>query len=173
MTTSNQSSNAVNIEANSSQSIGTHDNSTPSVSSAESNGDGDQGFDFSLIRKYPRSNRKVTLEIRKYSILAEDASGDATQSVHISPHGIEFHALKDYPEGTLLKIHVNLPDYWNRKQRFVEYRRIDAPGNFKVLAKVVKSEDIGKRGKKKLVTVQTVNMDDVDEQVLKAFLQDG
>jgi hypothetical protein len=32
---------------------------------------------------------------------------------------------------------------------------------------------VGKRGKKKLVLVQTVNMDVVDEQVLKSYLQDG
>jgi hypothetical protein len=57
--------------------------------------------------------------------------------------------------------------------RFVEYRRVDTPETFKVLAKVVRTEEIGKRGKKKLVVVQTVNMDDVDEQVLKNFLQEG
>jgi len=132
-----------------------------------------KGFDFNLIRKYPRSNRKVGLAVAPYSISTGENAADSTQSIHISPHGMEFQAQKDYPEGTLLKIQVALPDYWSRKQRFVEYRRIDTPGNFKVLAKVVRTEDVGKRGKKKLVTVQMVNMDEVDEQVLKAFLQDG
>ena len=32
---------------------------------------------------------------------------------------------------------------------------------------------MGKRGKKKLVLVQTVNIDEIDEQVLKTYLQDG
>jgi hypothetical protein len=132
-----------------------------------------KGFDFNLIRKYPRSNRKVGLAIAPYSILSSEGNSDSTQSIHISPHGMEFQAQKDYPEGTLLKIQVALPDYWTRKQRFVDYQRIDTPGDFKVLAKVVKTEDLGKRGKKKLVTVQMVNMDEVDEQVLKSFLQDG
>ena len=95
------------------------------------------------------------------------------QSLFISPFGLEFQASRDYVAGTLLKIHVTLPDYWNRKQKFVDYQRIDQPNTFKILAKVVRTEDVGKRGKKKLVVVQTVNMDEVDEKVLKTYLQEG
>lgn len=132
------------------------------------------GFDEDLIKKYPRSNRKIALDVMPYGLASLDAAVEAkAQSVHISPHGIEFQASKDYAQGTLLKIHVALPDYWNRKQRFVEYRRVDTPETFKILAKVVRTEDVGKRGKKKMVIVQVVNMDDVDEQVLKSFLQEG
>ncbi len=130
------------------------------------------GFDEDLIKKYPRSNRKITLDVRPYGLLAKTDEEQKAQTVFISPHGLEFQTTRDYPQGTLLKIHVALPDYWNRKQRFVDYRRIDTPDTFKLLAKVVRSEDIGKRGKKKIVIVQTVNMDEIDEQVLKAFLQD-
>lgn len=131
------------------------------------------GFNEDLIKKYPRSNRKVTLDVAPYGLVSGDPADAKAQSVHISPHGIEFQASKDYAQGTLLKIHVSLPDYWNRKQRFVDYRRVDTPDTFKILAKVVRTEDVGKRGKRKLVVVQTVNMDEIDEQVLKSFLQDG
>jgi hypothetical protein len=131
------------------------------------------GFDEDLIKKYPRSNRKVQVDVMPYGLAAGAAPDNKALTVHISPHGIEFQGTRDYPQGTLLKIHVSLPDYWNRKQRFVEYRRVDTPETFKILAKVVRTEDVGKRGKKKLVVVQTVNMDEVDEQVLKSYLQDG
>lgn len=130
------------------------------------------GFNEDLITKYPRANRKITVEIKPYSLVSGDGEQKG-QTLYISPHGLEFHATKDYPQGALLKIHVALPDYWQRKQRFVEYRRIDTPDTFKILAKVVRTEEVGKRGKKKLVIVQTVNMDEVDEQVLKSYLQDG
>jgi hypothetical protein len=130
------------------------------------------GFDEDLIKKYPRSNRKVQVEVMPYGLAGPGDDGRA-QTIHISPHGLEFQGTKDYPQGTLLKIHVSLPDYWNRKQRFVEYRRVDTPETFKILAKVVRTEDVGKRGKKKLIVVQTVNMDEIDEQVLKSYLQDG
>ena len=130
------------------------------------------GFNEELITKYPRANRKVTLDVKPYG-LASNPDDSKTQSLFISPYGLEFHATRDYPEGTLLKIHITLPDYWQRKQRFVEYRRIDTPDTFKILCKVVRTEDLGKRGKKKLVIAQTVNMDEVDEQVLKSYLQEG
>jgi hypothetical protein len=32
---------------------------------------------------------------------------------------------------------------------------------------------VGRRGKKKIVTVQTVNIDETDELVLKSYLQEG
>ncbi len=130
-------------------------------------------FNLDLIKKYPRSNRRLNLAVSPYGI-AELEEGEPTgTTVHISPHGIQFRSEEPYPEGTLLKIHIALPDYWNRKQRFVEYSRIDTPERFKILAKVVSSENLGKRGKKAMVVCKTVNMDDVDEQVLKAFLQEG
>ena len=94
------------------------------------------------------------------------------QSVHISPYGLEFQVPDEYESGTLLKIDVTLPNYWNRKQQFVDYARIDTPKTFKILAKVVQSQEVGKRGKKKLVTAQTLNIDEVDEQVLREYLKE-
>lgn len=129
-------------------------------------------FNEDLIKKYPRSNRKVSVDVVAYGLL-RDGEQAKTQTTFISPYGMEFQAAKEYSPGTLLKINISLPDYWSRKMKLVEYRRIDTPDTFRVLAKVVRTEEIGKRGKKKLVVVQTVNMDDVDEQVLKHFLQEG
>ena len=129
-------------------------------------------FDEDLVKKYPRSNRRLSLAVARYGISLEPEGGDA-QTVHISPYGIQFRAAEGYEEGDLLKIHINMPDYWERKQRFVDYSRIDTPSNFKILAKVVSTEEVGKRGKKRIVMARTVNMDEVDEQVLKAFLQEG
>lgn len=129
-------------------------------------------FNEDLVKKYPRSNRRLSVAVARYGLNAE-LNQDEAQTVHISPYGIQFRASEAYEEGQLLKIHINIPDYWERKQRFVDYSRIDTPGNFKILAKVVSTEEVGKRGKKKIILVRTVNMDEVDEQVLKAFLQEG
>jgi len=130
-------------------------------------------FDADLIRKYPKSNRKITLEVGRYGIHDSNNSEEKGTSQHISPYGIEFKTSKDFEEGQLLKIQVSLPNYWSRKQQFVNYGRIDAPEQFKILAKVVKTEEVGKRGKKRLVTAQTLIIDEVDEQVLKKYLQEG
>jgi len=130
-------------------------------------------FDSSLIKNYPRSNRKVNINYGTYSLMANEDSMEATQSIHISPAGIEFQSTVNYQEGTLLRILVNIPDYWQRKRKFVEYRRVDQPNRFSILAKVIRTEDVGRRGKKKMVTVQTVSIDETDELVLKSYLQEG
>ena len=145
----------------------------PQQTPAQAQAQSQDGFNEDLIRKYPRANRKIPVDVAPYGLVAPGATDQKAQTLHISPYGLEFQANRDYAEGTLLKIHVSLPDYWSRKQRFVDYRRVDTPDTFKILAKVVRTEDVGKRGKKKLVVVQTVNMDEVDEQVLKSYLQDG
>ena len=129
-------------------------------------------FNEDLVKKYPRSNRRLTVGVAKYGITAESGEEDA-QTVHISPFGMQLRVGNEYEEGDLLKIFINIPDYWERKRRFVDYSRIDTPDNFKMLVKVVSSEEVGKRGKKKILLARTVNMDEVDEQVLKAFLQEG
>lgn len=140
-------------------------------------------FDIELVKGYPRANRKIGLEVSLYGLTPDldqvsiemvnpQYLGEKGHTTFISPFGLEFQVPKNYPDGTLLKINVSLPDYWVRKQRFVEYSRIDTPDEFKILAKVVKTEDIGKRGKRKLILCQTVNIDEVDEQVLKSYLQE-
>jgi hypothetical protein len=130
-------------------------------------------FDPTQIKKYPRSTRKVSMRYGTYSLSANEEEFEATQSLHISPHGIEFQTTNAYSVGTLLRIHLDIPDYWQRKLRFVQYRRIDQPARFPILAKVVGIEDVGRRGKKKIITVQTVSIDETDELVLKSFLQEG
>lgn len=129
-------------------------------------------FNEDMVKKYPRSNRRLAVGVAKYGISAE-AGEEEAQTVHISPFGMQLRVSHEYEEGDLLKIFVNIPDYWERKRRFVDYSRIDTPDNFKILVKVVSSEEVGKRGKKKILLARTVNMDEVDEQVLKAFLQEG
>lgn len=128
-------------------------------------------FTVDLVKKYPKSNRRLSLNVAKYGILS-DEDEKKSQCVHISPHGVQFRSSDQYTEGDLLKIHVPIPNYWERKQRFVDYGRVDQPGDLKILAKVVSSEEVGKRGKKKIVLARTVNMDEVDEMVLKAFLRE-
>jgi hypothetical protein len=149
------------IESTSNQPVSSGETTTPGK------------FDASLIKKYPRSTRKVSMKYGAYSLSADEESLEVTQSVHISPHGIEFHTTMSYAPGTLLRIHLDIPDYWQRKLRFVQYRRIDQPARFPILAKVISVESIGRRGRKKAVTVQTVSIDETDELVLKNFLQEG
>jgi hypothetical protein len=130
-------------------------------------------FDESLVKDYPKSNKRLSLQVSPYSIDRdlENNMSENSQSVHISPYGIEFKTTEKFQDGDLVKIRINLPDYWERKKKLVAYNRIDSPDNFKILAKVVKTSDEGKLRKKRLVTVQTIVIDSIDEQVLEGFLK--
>ncbi len=125
------------------------------------------------IRSFPRANKKIPISVMRFSLKSDPGSNHDIHSLFISPHGIEFQAPVDYKEGAILKIEVTLPDYWTRKQRVVEYRRIDAPDTFRILAKVIRVEDVGKRGRKKHIIAQTVNLEPSDEEVLRRYLEEG
>jgi len=145
----------------------------PSPVPAQKIDEDDPRFDETLILNYPKSNKKLNLHVSSFGIDHDGNEREKNgQSIHISPYGIEFRTTDQYAEGALIKIQVRLPDYWSRKQKFVEYGRVDNPTEFRVLAKVVRSEEVGKRGKKQLVIAQTLIMDSVDEKVLKSFLQE-
>ena len=131
-------------------------------------------FNEDLIKSYPRSNKKMNIDISPYAIGSdEESKNEKAKTNFISPHGIEFNCQGQYIQGELLKIKIPLPDFWTRKKQFVKYSRIDDPVDFPILARVVKCEDIGKRGKKKRILVETVNIDEVDRKILQTFLQEG
>ena len=65
-------------------------------------------FDSELVTIYPRSTKKITLGVSSYNIDTNEEGECKAVTTHISPHGLEFQIPKDYPEGTLLKISINL-----------------------------------------------------------------
>lgn len=72
--------------------------------------DSDKGsFDADLIRKYPKANRKIGIEVMPFGLTGQIGDDAKNQSVYISPYGIEFQGKANYTEGTLLKINVALP----------------------------------------------------------------
>ncbi len=138
----------------------------------------DVGFDCDLIRKYPKSNKKIKMNVAPYSIKlwSTDVLTSTTTEVttkHISPHGMEFVTNTVLAEGTLVKMEISLPEFWQRKRGMVNYSRVDSPERFSVLGKVITTQETGKKVKRQVVVVQTVNIDEIDEAVLKNFLAEG
>ena len=113
-----------------------------------------------LVKDYPESNRRIPLEISAYGI--DNEENNKCYSVHLSPHGIEFSSSSDYSQGTLLRINVFLPDFWQRKRKLVDYHRVETPEHFRILAKVISSDVVSRKGKKKLILAQTANIDEID-----------
>jgi hypothetical protein len=126
-----------------------------------------------LVRSYPQSARKLTVMVQEFGIDDEGGgASDRVHTLHLSPFGLEFTGNQHYNNGLLLKVLIPIPDYWRRKQRYVTYKRIDVPVTLQLLAKVVSCQEKGKFGRKKIILAETVNIDKVDEEVLKEYLSE-
>lgn len=121
---------------------------------------------------YPKSNKRLEVKVKKYEFMSGD-DAVKSQTTRLSPDAIEFRSSKDFEVGTLLKINLVIPNYWDRKQQLVNYGRIDQPSELSILAKVVKSSKSGKRSRNRMVVAKTVNIADVDEKLLEEFLTKG
>lgn len=129
----------------------------------------DKVFDEKMIKAAVPCS--IPLEISTYGIGMQETIKSHT--THLAPYGVEFSSSSDYPLGTLLRINVFLPDFWQRKRKLVSYQRVDPPEHFRILAKVVKNDVTCKKSRKKLVLAQAVNMDEIDAQVLSSWLQEA
>ena len=117
-------------------------------------------------------NKKIRIQAKPYGINVNEDWVVKTQTLRFDLNHLEFIANRPFSLGSLLKIYLEIPNYWDRKKNLVSYNRIDNPQGMKVLAKVVKSESLTKRGKKKMILTQNVNIDEVDQYILKTYLDE-
>ena len=135
-------------------------------------------FQADLVRGYPSAEKKLDLDVRLYSLFDDTAPGqeNLATTTYISPHGVEFQSNLDLAEGSLIKVNIDIPDYWSMKTRFIQYTRVDQPSKMRVIAKVISSEEIVKKSRKKekkrTFLAQILNIDEIDEKVLKLYLSD-
>lgn len=121
---------------------------------------------------YPKAKKKVSVHVSPYGAFKE---GQKTrlQTNYISPHGLEFTTAKSFDKGSIIKINVVLPDYWVRKQTHVDYGRIDRPKSFRVIGKVIGVRPANEKGRRKNIMVRLLNIDNIDELVLREFIAEG
>lgn len=115
-------------------------------------------------------SKKVPLRYCKFNITNTLAKMLQGETVTIAPDGATFYSSLSYEPGALMRLLIEIPDYWARKSRHVDYRHTEAPSSFQVLSRVVNCEDIGKRPNRYLITVQTVNIDPIDGRVLADYV---
>lgn len=121
-------------------------------------------FDLKLITK------KIPIKFCEYKISNLADKMMTSESIGVSSKGILFQSLSEFKKGTLLRIWVEIPDYWSRKSRVVEYKHTDAPTFFQVLSRVLSSEEILKRGTKYQILCENLTLDSVDETILEDYL---
>ena len=134
-------------------------------------------FEDQKIKGYPQSNKKVVLEIKQFNIRSiatqKHKQTFKTQSSHISPYGMTFHSSAEYAQGDLLKIHVAIPNYWQKKLHFINYTRVNTPKSFPVIGRVINKSTVNQRKNKNCFSVQTLSMDNTDEKVLRCYLEES
>ena len=93
-----------------------------------------------------------------------------TDTISISNQGILFNSTQPFVTGTLMRVWIEMPDYWARKARLVGYRHTEAPTYFQVLTRVIACEEACKRHTKFQLACHNVNLDPIDESVLNDYL---
>lgn len=117
--------------------------------------------------------KKIPLRFCEFKISNTVTKMHASDALGISALGVLLQSPVAFGPGTLMRVWVEMPDYWARKSRHVGYRHTDAPTYFQILARVVNCEEAGKRGNKFQILCQNLNLDPVDELVLNDYLGVG
>jgi hypothetical protein len=118
-------------------------------------------------------SKKIPLRYCKFNITNSVNKMLQGETLSVAPDGATFYSSLAYDSGCLMRLLVEVPDYWARKSRHVDYRHTEAPSSFQMLCRVVTCEDVGKRPNRYLITVQTVNIDPIDGKVLADYLGVG
>jgi hypothetical protein len=117
--------------------------------------------------------KKIPLRYCKFNISNTVNKMMQGETLSLAQDGATFYSTLSYEQGCLMRLLVELPDFWALKSRHVDYRHTEAPESFQMLCRVVSCEDVGKRPNRYLITVQTVNIDPIDGRVLSDYLGVG
>ncbi len=115
-------------------------------------------------------NKKVPIRYHEFKITNTAQKMLQSETISISNRGVMLNSAIPFSPGTILRVWVEMPDYWARKSRHVAYRHTNAPTYFQILSRVITCDDISKRTAKYQIFCENVNLDPVDETVLCEFL---
>ncbi|MCA2959839.1 MAG: hypothetical protein IOD12_06265 [Silvanigrellales bacterium] len=114
--------------------------------------------------------KKIPIRFAEYRISTNASKMITGDTISVSNLGVLLGSALPFPKGALMRVWMEMPDYWARKARHVGYRHTEAPSFFQVLVRVVACDETGKRNAKYQILCQTVNLDPIDELVLCDYL---
>ena len=133
-----------------------------------------KNFDRELITTYPHSNIKLGIFVKPYGFAYEDIINDEVninaETIYLSPFGIEFFSDRVFEKDQLVKISIKIPYFWEIKKKFVNYSRVNTPEILQTIGKVISCRKNIRRNRN-IITSEILNMDKIDEKVLKYFLE--
>jgi hypothetical protein len=121
-------------------------------------------FDLKLVAK------KVKMKYSPYKISTELKNMVQSETIGISSKGVLFTSKHNFEPGTLMRVWIEIPNYWSLKSRYVDYRHTDAPIHFQILTRVLHSQSDVFDEIDFQVLCETLNIDSVDDSVLQDYL---
>lgn len=118
-------------------------------------------------------NRKLPIRFCEFKISNTPRKMLKSDTQAIAVEGIQFTSSAQFEPGVIMRVWIELPDYWSRKSRHVGYRHTEAPSWFQMLARVLSCDELNKRGSKFQILCESVNLDPADVRVLREFLGTG
>jgi len=112
----------------------------------------------------------IPLRFCEYKITNSPDKMLSSETSLASVNGFVFLSVVPFTVGTLMRLYVDLPDYWLRKSKFVEYCHTTPPEFFQVLSYVVRCE--ATCGKYEIV-VEHVVFDEDEKKTLDDYLMMG
>lgn len=116
-------------------------------------------------------NRSISLKYCEYKISNTENKMLQAESIAISNKGVFFNSLVDFKLGNLLRIWIELPNYWAKKSRLVDYQHTNAPNYFQILSRVIKTNEALKRGNIFQILCENLVVDPIDEAVLENYIR--
>jgi len=125
-----------------------------------------------LIEKLESSLTSKVIPIRFNCYKVADSFKDMSKSktITVSSAGLTFLSTRAFELGSLIRIYVELPEFWQRKSSLVQYAQTEIPTYFQILARLVKIYELGNTGTLFQFLGETVNIDSIDKQVLENYL---
>ena len=117
--------------------------------------------------------KKINLAIHEFHFLQTQTPPINGVTLKATPEGFVVKTKEHFESGSLVKMHLSIPSYWERKQKFVSYDRIDTPEYLKIIGRIVGHFETGKRVKHYQYTIQLLIADEADRDVLRAYLTNG
>ncbi len=131
---------------------------------------GREGTQETVPQQIQLVSKKLPIRYCEFKISNNVKKMFRADSQGLSSQGIQFTSTLAFEPGVLMRVWIELPDFWARKSRHVGYRHTDAPTWFQMLARVISCDEMNKRGSKFQLLCESVNMDPNDDKVLRDFL---
>lgn len=127
--------------------------------------------DSDFVVLYPNSFKSIVMIVKKISEAVTDKKNEKITTRYLSLKNIVFKYGSEYRKGDLLKVMLEIPNYWALKCRFVDYSVASVPNFMTCIVRVLGDFSCSLDCNKALTFVEIVGIDSVDQKIVKIFLE--